>query len=110
MITRISSVIRPKGSDLIFDHPYNDGYLRGRMATQITFRDWLRRSLSSAGEDATGRTVPPRSCGPSKLDPARGRGGRSRCPHGTADPGSEPGGANCHQSSGQLSACMWIAG
>jgi hypothetical protein len=23
MITRISSVIRPKGSDLIFDHPYN---------------------------------------------------------------------------------------
>jgi len=24
MITRISSVIRPKGSDLIFDHPYND--------------------------------------------------------------------------------------
>ena len=24
MITRISSVIRPKGSDLIFDHPYAD--------------------------------------------------------------------------------------
>src|SRR5947208_1115308 len=24
MITRISSVIRPKGSDLIFDHPYNE--------------------------------------------------------------------------------------
>jgi hypothetical protein len=23
MITRVSSVIRPKGSDLIFDHPYN---------------------------------------------------------------------------------------
>jgi hypothetical protein len=23
MITRISGVIRPKGSDLIFDHPYN---------------------------------------------------------------------------------------
>jgi hypothetical protein len=23
MITRISSVIRPEGSDLIFDHPYN---------------------------------------------------------------------------------------
>jgi hypothetical protein len=30
MITRISSVIRPKGSDLIFDHPYNAEYvLRG---------------------------------------------------------------------------------
>jgi hypothetical protein len=28
MITRISSVIRPKGSDLIFDHPYNAEYLR----------------------------------------------------------------------------------
>jgi len=27
MITRISSVIRPKGSDLIFDHPYNAEYL-----------------------------------------------------------------------------------
>jgi hypothetical protein len=26
MITRISSVIRPKGSDLIFDHPYNAEY------------------------------------------------------------------------------------
>ena len=23
MITRISSVIRPEGSDLVFDHPYN---------------------------------------------------------------------------------------
>jgi hypothetical protein len=23
MITRVSSVIRPEGSDLIFDHPYN---------------------------------------------------------------------------------------
>jgi len=28
MITRISSVIRPKGSDLIFDHPYNADYER----------------------------------------------------------------------------------
>jgi hypothetical protein len=28
MITRVSSVIRPKGSDLIFDHPYNADYLR----------------------------------------------------------------------------------
>jgi hypothetical protein len=28
MITRVSSVIRPKGSDLIFDHPYNAEYLR----------------------------------------------------------------------------------
>jgi hypothetical protein len=28
MITRISSVIRLKGSDLIFDHPYNAEYLR----------------------------------------------------------------------------------
>jgi hypothetical protein len=27
MITRVSSVIRPKGSDLIFDHPYNAEYL-----------------------------------------------------------------------------------
>ena len=27
MITRISSVIRPKGSDLIFDHTYNAEYL-----------------------------------------------------------------------------------
>jgi hypothetical protein len=26
MITRVSSVIRPKGSDLIFDHPYNADY------------------------------------------------------------------------------------
>jgi hypothetical protein len=26
-ITRVSSVIRPKGSDLIFDHPYNAEYL-----------------------------------------------------------------------------------
>jgi transposase len=28
MITRISSVIRPKGSDLIFDHPYNADSVR----------------------------------------------------------------------------------
>jgi len=28
MITRISGVIRPKGSDLIFDHPYNAEYSR----------------------------------------------------------------------------------
>jgi hypothetical protein len=27
MITRVSSVIRPEGSDLIFDHPYNADYL-----------------------------------------------------------------------------------
>jgi len=26
MITRVSSVIRPEGSDLIFDHPYNADY------------------------------------------------------------------------------------
>jgi hypothetical protein len=26
MITRVSGVIRPKGSDLIFDHPYNAEY------------------------------------------------------------------------------------
>jgi hypothetical protein len=28
MITRVSSVIRPKVSDLIFDHPYNAEYER----------------------------------------------------------------------------------
>jgi hypothetical protein len=28
MITRVSSVIRPTGGDLIFDHPYNGGYSR----------------------------------------------------------------------------------
>jgi hypothetical protein len=28
MITRVSSVIRPKGSDLIYDHPYNARYGR----------------------------------------------------------------------------------
>jgi hypothetical protein len=28
MITRVSCVIRPKGSDLIFDHPYNADYER----------------------------------------------------------------------------------
>jgi hypothetical protein len=35
MITRVSSVIRPKGCDLIFDHPYNADYERltaGRIA------------------------------------------------------------------------------
>jgi hypothetical protein len=28
LITRVSLVIRPKGSDLVFDHPYNAEYLR----------------------------------------------------------------------------------
>jgi len=32
MITRVSSVIRPKGSDLIFDHPYNADYALWPMA------------------------------------------------------------------------------
>jgi hypothetical protein len=37
MITRISRVIRPKGSDLIFDHPYNADYER-------LSADWVRGS------------------------------------------------------------------
>ena len=28
MITRVSSVIRPEGSDLISDHPYNADFVR----------------------------------------------------------------------------------
>ena len=28
MITRVSSVIRTEGSDLVFDHPYNSGSVR----------------------------------------------------------------------------------
>ena len=33
MITRVSSVIRPKGSDLLFEHSYNADYeRRGRVA------------------------------------------------------------------------------
>jgi hypothetical protein len=35
MITRISGVIRPKGSDLIFDHPYNADYLPDDPAGEI---------------------------------------------------------------------------
>jgi len=37
MITRISSVIRPKGSDLIFDHPYNADYARLAIALKDTW-------------------------------------------------------------------------
>jgi hypothetical protein len=33
MITRVSGVIRPEGSDLIFDHPYNGGYARASYAS-----------------------------------------------------------------------------
>ena len=43
MITRISSVIRPKGSDLIFDHPYNADYARAetcRDGSAIECRSW----------------------------------------------------------------------
>ena len=38
MITRISSVIRPKGSDLIFDHPYNAEYALGRFGIGLAER------------------------------------------------------------------------
>ena len=45
MITRISSVIRPKGSDLIFDHPYNAEYALGRFG--IGLGQSARRSPDS---------------------------------------------------------------
>jgi len=44
MITRVSSVIRPKGSDLIFDHPYNAEYpVMSRCAAAIwSIKDYQR--------------------------------------------------------------------
>jgi len=45
MITRISSVIPPKGSDLIFDHPYNAEYALGRFG--IGLGQSARRSSRS---------------------------------------------------------------
>jgi len=47
MITRISGVIRPKGSDLIFDHPYNADY--GPRTAVSAARLGARRSPNSAG-------------------------------------------------------------
>jgi hypothetical protein len=38
MITRVSCVIRPKGSDLIFDHPYDAEYARGQLGRQDSRR------------------------------------------------------------------------
>jgi hypothetical protein len=43
MITRVSSVIRPKGSDLIFDHPYNAEY-----ALLVDNECWLRRTAQNS--------------------------------------------------------------
>jgi hypothetical protein len=63
MITRVSSVIRPKGSDLIFDHPYNTDYerlmagedLAVRGAQIIHFGAWL----AIGGYRAHKRRLPP---------------------------------------------------
>ena len=38
MITRVSSVIRPEGSDPIFDHPYNDA----PMFVKVFFRPGIQ--------------------------------------------------------------------
>src|SRR4029077_20810780 len=43
MITRISSVIRPKGSDLIFDHPYNAEY---SLACRVAISAPVRAQIS----------------------------------------------------------------
>jgi hypothetical protein len=48
MITRISSVIRPKGSDLIFDHPYNVRFWFNRVAaaSRLSSRATLPESIT----------------------------------------------------------------
>jgi hypothetical protein len=49
MITRVSSVIRPKGSDLIFDHPYK-ALPRLRGGARVMARLNLRLLSQSPGE------------------------------------------------------------
>ena len=56
MITRVSSVIRPKGSDLIFDHPYNAE--SARLWDSPTLDKAARRSTRSVDLRSPGRTLP----------------------------------------------------
>src|ERR1039458_7772560 len=49
MITRLSSIIRPEGSDLIFDQPYNADFVRMRIR-----RSWHVRAYSSPGSARPG--------------------------------------------------------
>ena len=61
MIIRESGVIRPKGSDLIFDHPYNDAPMP-RQGIRVTFSDLIsgvlkdgeQRVLLGCGQDREG--------------------------------------------------------
>jgi hypothetical protein len=48
MITRVSSVIRPEGSDLVFDHPYNAEYARDAGDTEVDGRRRYGRGLRLA--------------------------------------------------------------
>ncbi len=50
MVTRVSSVIRPKGSDLIFDHLYNAEYALLRAVLAI------KNGLSSLAEHKDRKT------------------------------------------------------
>jgi hypothetical protein len=52
MITRISGVIRPEGSDLIFDHPYNGGSGAPRVGPQlpaVTYQTGIPRMACRQG-------------------------------------------------------------
>src|SRR5437773_908788 len=67
MITRISSVIRPKGSDLIFDHPYNADFVRLITASLAPFG--VRRTSGSGME-----STPANSAGRGRRGARAGRG------------------------------------
>src|SRR6516164_5898813 len=90
MITRISGVIRPKGSDLIFDHPYNAEYLLSfglrplRRAEHIAASS--AASVSGHVEPTLGRLDRRRACSSAGFRRGPGRTGST----GTLAPGAGP--------------------
>ena len=99
MITRISSVIRPKGSDLIFDHPYNADYLLLFGAQALAPRQAQIRRIWRVG--ACGHLCTATVVTLVFLTGIDGAGARSRRPDHPSAPGSGGTGRSWVTAAGQ---------